>query len=494
MTLTLGIDIGTTTITCLALDATDGAVRATETVPNDAEITSASDKTMGRSEWDASGIVDRACHCVKAVVERLDNQRAELVGVGITGQQHGVVVVDEANQPLTPFIGWQDRRGQEAFQDTGQTYVEHAASLSDADAPERTGCRLATGWLGTTLFWMQSNGVLPNSGVAYFIPDLFAACLTGGTPVTDPTLAGSSGVFNTAERRWDEAIVEALGIPVAMLPQVREAGRDVGTVSESASSRTGLPVGLPVFVPIGDNQASFVGSVADRQDSVLVNVGTGAQVAAYTERYVYSPPLETRPFPMGGYLLVHAGLCGGRSYALLERFFRAVGEQVLGVVADEPVYEAMNRLVATVPIGADGLRCKPLFTGTRENPQLRGSWTGVSPENFTPAHIARALLEGIASELADSHGLIREASQKAYGRLIGAGNGLRENSVLAGIVADEFGMPLAFPRHREEAAVGAALVAMVGAGLFPDLTAAGTRLLVDHADGAVSDDSAETTD
>ncbi len=493
MTLILGIDIGTTTITCLGLDATNGARLATETVPNDAEVTSETDKAVGRSEWNALSIVDRACQCVKAVVERLGSRRDELTGVGITGQQHGVVVVDGTNQPITPFVGWQDRRGQDAFEDTGRTYVEHAASLAGTDAPQRAGCRLATGWLGTTLFWMRSNGVLPISGTACFIPDLFAATLTAGTPVTDPTLAASSGIFDVAKRQWDETIVEALGLPVSILPETREAGQDVGTVSELAASRTGLPLGLPVFVPIGDNQASFVGSVADRQDCVLVNVGTGAQVAAYTDRYVHSPPLETRPFPMDGYLLVHAGLCGGRSYALLERFFRAVGDQVLQVGAGEPVYEAMNRLVASVPIGAEELRCKPLFTGTRENPQLRGSWTGVSPENFTPAHMARALLEGIADELANSHGLIREAAKKVYGQLIGAGNGLRENSVLARIVADKFAMPLVFPHHREEAAIGAALVAMVGAELFPDLTATGSRLLADRETSASPHNSTEST-
>jgi sugar (pentulose or hexulose) kinase len=107
--------------------------------------------------------------------------------------------------------------------------------------------------------------------------------------------------------------------------------------------------------------------------------------------------------------------------------------------------------------------------------------------------MTRALLEGIAGELADSHGLIRRAAKKAYGRLIGAGNGLRENSVLTAIVADKFAMPLVFPRYREEAAIGAALVAMVGAKLFPDLTAAGSRLLVDHEDSASSQNSTEST-
>jgi len=476
MALTLGIDIGTTTITCLALDATTGASLAIETVANDAEITSASDRALGRSEWDALGIVDRACQCVKAALERLGDRRVELAGVGITGQQHGVAIVDDQNQPLTPFVGWQDRRGEDAFEDTGQTYVEHAVSVAGADASRRAGCRLASGWMGTTLLWMQSNGVLPMSGTACFIPDLFAATLTGRPPVTDPTLAASSGIFDVAVRRWDETIVEALGLPIAVLPEVREAGHAVGTVSESAASCTSLPLRLPVFVPIGDNQASFVGSVAERDNSVLVNVGTGAQVAAYADHYVHSPPLETRPFPMGGNLLVHAGLCGGRSYALLERFFRAVGDQVLRVAAEEPVYEVMNRLVASVPTGAQGLRCEPLFTGTRENPTLRASWTGISPENFTPAHMTRALLEGIADELANSHDLIRRAAKTEHARLIGAGNGLRQNPVFTEIVADKFAMPLVLARHHEEAAIGAALVAMVGAGIHPDITAAGSLL------------------
>ena len=111
MAVTLGIDLGTTTITSLAVDAASGEILAAETAANDTETTSASNKALGRSEWDAQGIVDRAGRCLKAVVERLGRRRNDLAGIGVTGQQHGVVVLDQTNRPLTPFIGWQDRRG-----------------------------------------------------------------------------------------------------------------------------------------------------------------------------------------------------------------------------------------------------------------------------------------------------------------------------------------------------------------------------------------------
>src|SRR5439155_4785850 len=142
----------------------------------------------------------------------------------------------------------------------------------------------------------------------------------------------------------------------------------------------GLPASVPVFGAIGDNQASFLGSVANPKHSVLVNVGTGGQVAAFIDRFTFDPRLETRPFPHGGYLLVCPGLCGGRTYATLERFFRQVGGQVFDLSKQDALYPAMNRLAAAVPPGADGLRCEPFFTGTRQDPELRASWSGMSPE------------------------------------------------------------------------------------------------------------------
>ncbi len=458
MPITIGIDVGTTTITGLAFDTTAGEVLSVSTVENDTNITPETEKARGRSEWDARRMVEKACLCVKAVADRSGERLNEVSGIGITGQQHGVVVVDADGIPITPLVNWEDRRGEDVFPGSDRTFLQEATARLTEEAWQRTGCRLANGWMGLTLFWMKTNCVLPGSGKACFIADLLGALLTGQQPVTEPTKAASSGLFNVSQCRWATQIVEALGLPHSMIPEIREAGQRLGVVTAEASAMTGLPQGLPVFVPIGDNQASFVGSVGNRDDSVLVNVGTGAQVSAFTNRFTYAPPLETRPFPGNGYLLVIGGLYGGRSYAILERFFQSVGRQLLATDQKAPLYQQMNQLSESVPAGADGLRCQPLFTGTRSRPELRAEWTGATPENFTPAHMIRALLEGIAGELLGDFQLICKASGKQYHRLVGSGNGLRQNPVLAKLVEERFAMPLEFSPHQEEAAVGAALI------------------------------------
>jgi sugar (pentulose or hexulose) kinase len=242
------------------------------------------------------------------------------------------------------------------------------------------------------------------------------------------------------------------------------------------AAATGLPAGLPVFGGIGDNQASFLGSVADREQSMLVNVGTGGQVAMYTERYIFDRLLETRPFPRGGYLLVSAGLSGGAAYAVLERFYRDLGAQLFGITSQTVLYQTMNQLAASAQPGAGGLRCEPFFSGTRLQPEIRASWSGVSAENFTPANMTRALLEGISRALRSGGDLMAPHRSRPYRRLVGAGNGLRENPLLARMLADGFCMPLVFPVHREEAAFGAALLAGVAAGFCCDLTTAGKQI------------------
>ena len=128
----------------------------------------------------------------------------------------------------------------------------------------------------------------------------------------------------------------------------------------------------------------------------------------------------------------------------------------------------MTELATTVPAGSDGLRCEPFFTGSRTDPTLRASFSGLSPDNFTPAHFARALLEGMADGFYAFFGQMKPVVGTRP-LLVGAGNGVRQNRLLARILARRFEKPLLIPSHTEEAAVGAAVAAAVGLGLFADL-------------------------
>lgn len=474
MPLAIGVDLGTTKITALALDCTTGKLVAHAAVRNRAERTSSDNKARGYSEWDIREIADLGCSCLIQVSQQLGPQRDEVVGIGNTGQQHGGVVVDPQLKPLTPFVGWQDRRGEEPFPGRPEfTYVRHMQELAGTEAARRTGCRLSTGYLGVTLYWMAQKGLLPAGGKACFVTDYFGALLTGAEPVTEPTSAASSGLLNLQTNRWDADLLEAFGLDENTLPRLVGSGELLGTLTAEMAAKTGFRKGLPVYAGIGDHQASYLGSVADRKRGVLVNVGTGGQVASFTADFHYDTLLETRPFPRGGYVLVSAGLSGGAAYAVLERFFREVGSRLFGLPPGPSHFAVMNELAASVPRGADGLRCEPYFAGTRARPELRGSFTGISTTNFTPRHFARALLEGMARTFQEGYGIVSRNLSEPRPLLVGAGNGVRENPVLAQIIAEEFATILKLPVHQEEAAFGAALLAAVSAGIFPTQDAAG---------------------
>ena len=281
------------------------------------------------------------------------------------------------------------------------TWLEAARAAIGRDAWKRTGCWLHPGFMAVTLFEMKWRQQLPANSLALFIMDYFVASLTGQDPVTEPSCAGSSGVFDVPARQWNDEAIASLGLSRSQFPEVREADYCVGGLTRAQAEHTGLKQGTPVFAPIGDHQASFLGSVADRRTSVLVNVGTGAQVAVYTQGFDFALPVELRPCPYGGNLLSNVGLAGGWSYQVLEQFFQDVGRTFFEAESSTKLYETMNRMAATVPSGADGLSCEPTFSGTRLDPSIRGSINGLSPQNFSAAYLARAVLEGMGRSIHD---------------------------------------------------------------------------------------------
>jgi sugar (pentulose or hexulose) kinase len=470
----IGLDIGTTSLSAVVLDIESGQLLAHHAVPNRAGLAVGS----GRAELDLHVLQTLTVKALKGVVAAAGVRPEQIRGIGVTGQQHGVTFIDGSAAPAGPAITWQDLRVQATMPGGQESYLQHFVERAGGrDAFQRMGCLPAAGFLGTTLFWLRLEEQLPAPpAIACFMPDAIASFLTGALPVVDPTLAASSGIFDIVSNQWDGDLLTRLDLPLDLFPPVGRAGEHLGGLRAEIAAQVSLPAGTPVGVALGDNQASFIGSVHDPANSLLINVGTGGQISARTDTFHFIPGLENRPFPGGHYLLIGGGLFGGRSYAYLLEFFRQAGADLFNAAADDNLYDRMTALAASVPMGSDGLRCSPLFTGSRVDPTARASFTGLSPQNFTPGHFTRALLEGMAEGF---HRFFEQMVPVIGERtpLVGAGNGVRRNRLLAEILAGRFAMPLHIPTLSEEAAVGAAIIAAVGTGEFIDLDAAAKQIL-----------------
>lgn len=479
MPLLAGIDLGTTKTTCIAIDADSGELVAKATNPSSGRFAS-SDEVPGRSEWDADALLDCAKQCLRDLTVKLGERAKEVAGLGVSGQQHGTVIVDSDRKPLTPFINWQDQRGNETAVGSGddvQSWIDVARCQLNEEVTNRTGCRLNTGFMAMTLFWLTQNYELPEEGTACFLADLFVASLTDSEIVTEPTNAGGSGVFNVASRQFDGEAIRRLMLRPSLFPRVQEADQPVGTLTKYQAEVFTLPDAMPVFPAIGDHQASFLGSVANRHESVLLNVGTGAQVAVFTEDTDFQAPIELRPFPLSGNLLSNVGLPGGWSFQVVASLLRGIGCSIFEQTSEEFPYAKMTELAASASPGSGGLEFVPTFSGTRSNPRQTGSLTGMTPDNLTPENFVRSVLEGMARGFREAYDQIVEVTGRRKSTLVGAGNGLRENAVLAELVASEFGLTAKLGRHQEEAARGAALIAAVGTGICNDLDEAGQKLI-----------------
>src|SRR5690606_21072563 len=213
--------------------------------------------------------------------------------------------------------------------------------------------------------------------------------LTGEVPVTDPSNAASTGLYDLEHRCWSPEMLKAAGVSESWLPSVRESGETIGRVTPAAAAETGLPVGLPVGNAIGDNQAAILGSLpaGEERQVIQINVGTGGQISWLIDRFLRVEGMDTRYLPVGRYLLVGAGLAGGDAYAWVQRtaagWLRTFGVEL----SDDEIYRRLEAAICAAPDDADGLRCEPFFRGTRQRPEVRGAFHHVTADNFTPGHV-----------------------------------------------------------------------------------------------------------
>lgn len=428
----LGIDIGTTTITALLLNEKSGEVVDTATLKNDSFI--ASDFEFEKIQ-DPEIIIDT----VKKVVSEITDG-SNISSIGVTGQMHGILYLDEDNFPVSPLYIWQDLRGNEIYKDN----FSYAEFLT-----ETTNYKAATGFGLTTHFYNIKNNLVPKKAVMIStIHDYLVSVLTNETPVTHSSDAASLGFFDLKQHQFDNVALLETGINPEMLPKVIKNTSIVGSTKCDF-----LPDGIPVSVAIGDNQASFLGSMTNPDNSILVNVGTGSQVSFVTSHLKPTPTGEIRPLTDSDYIFVGSSLCGGRAYQVLKNFFASCQKTFGGNT--ENIYEKMDLLSEDIEKIKDPLKVNCEFSGTRADPQKRGFIENISTENFTPTNLICGVLVGVVDELKEMYKEAKPLLEFSPSTLVGSGNGIRKSKVWRYIFTKEFSLELTLPKHPEEAAVGA---------------------------------------
>ncbi len=453
----LGIDIGTTTITALLLSENRGRLIDKVTLKNDSFISG--DLHFARLQ-DPEVILDIV---IEAVTKLTDG--SDVSAIGVTGQMHGILYLDENNAPASPLFTWQDLRGNEKFEG-GLTYAEYLT--------ENTGHKAATGFGLTTHFYNLKNRLVPKRARKIStIHDYIVSHLTDSTPVTHSSDAASLGFYDLRHHQFDNIALLEAGIDPEVLPKVIKNTRIAGTTKCEF-----LPDGIPVAVAIGDNQASFIGSMINPDKSILVNVGTGSQISFITTSLKATESGETRPLTDDEYIFVCSSLCGGRSYQILKNFFTSCMDFLGGT--EDDIYKKMDELSEEIDNLKDPLKINCEFAGTRAHPEKRGSIKNISTENFTPTHLICGILTGVADELK----MLYEESKSHISFnpriLIGSGNGLRKSEVWRNIFANEFDLDLVLPKHSEEAAVGACIFAATANGKYRNIREAQKTLLGGH--------------
>lgn len=385
------------------------------------------------------------------------NQPAEAVAaIGLTGQMHGLVLLDRQGEVLRPAILWNDQR-------TARQCDEIRVRIGRERLIQITGNDALPGFTAPKLLWVQQEEpeiysearhiLLPKDYVRYRLTGEFAMDRADGSGTI---------LFDLKERTWSAEVLSALEIPFEWLPPTFEGPEVTGVVSQEAAEQTGLVAGTPVVAGAGDQAAQAVGVGAVQPGIIALTLGTSGVVFATTPQAYIEPEGRLHAF----------------CHALPNRWhFMGVMLSAAGslqwyrdTLAPQESFEDLIGEAAEAPPGSEGLLFLPYLTGERTpypDPLARGAWVGVTVRHRR-AHLTRAVLEGVAFGIKDSFTLIQQAGLGTIEQVRISGGGAR-SQLWQQIIADVLDVELVTVNTTEGAAYGAALLAGVGAGLFPDV-------------------------
>ena len=443
----LGIDVSTTGSKALLIDDS-GRVIQVAASPHTLQTPKPLWSEQDPGEW-----WEAVSASIRSVLKKAGIGGEEIAAIGLTGQMHGLVLLDETGGILRPAILWNDQRTQSQCDEIHQR-------LGKERFIQISGNAALTGFTAPKILWVKENEPEVYAQVKHILlpKDYIRYRLTGAFAM-DKADGSGTVLFDLKKRDWSGELLDTLDIDPAWMPPTFEGPEFTGEISAEAAGQTGLRQGTPVAAGGGDQSAQAVGVGAVEAGIIALTLGTSGVVFATTPGALIEPEGRLHAFChaapdrwhfMGVMLSAAGSLQWYRDTLVSEMSF------------DDLITEA-----ATVPAGSEGLQFLPYLSGERTphaDPLARAAWVGLTLRHGR-SHMTRAILEGVAFGLKDSFELIKHSGLGEIRQVRISGGGAK-SPLWREILASVFEIPLVTVDALEGAAYGAALLAAVGAKVW----------------------------
>lgn len=452
----IGIDIGTSGTKTVLFDET-GKVIASNTIEYPMY-----QPQNGYAEQDPADWANAAVNTIKAVMKISGVNKEDVKGIGLSGQMHGLVMLDKQNEVIRRSIIWCDQR-------TAHEVDQMNEILGREKLIEITANPALTGWTAAKILWVKNNEpqnyercrhiLLPKDYIRFVLTHEYA------TEVSD---ASGMQLLNIAERNWSDEVIERLGLDKSMLGKVYESCEITGRLTKQMAELTGLCEGTPVVGGAGDNAAAAVGTGVVEDGKAFTTIGTSGVVFAHTSSMMYDKlgRVHTCCAAVPGCWHV-MGVTQGAGLSL--KWFRdnfCNAEKETAKLMDVDTYYLMDKETDTVPIGANRLLYLPYLMGERTphlDPDARGVFFGLSAMH-TKKDMLRAVMEGVSYSLRDCVEVFKQMNVSVSDMMACGGGG--SSPIWKQMLADLYACPVKTASSKEGPALGVAILAGVGAGLY----------------------------
>ena len=446
----LGIDVGTSGTRAVVTDQS-GQIVSSATC----EHAVFASPRIGWAEQDPHDWHRATGSAVREAISNAGINPPDISAVGLAGQMHGAVLLDENNEVLRSALIWCDQRTQAQCDWLNE-------KLGERKIIELTCNPALTNFTLTKLLWVRDNE--PEIWKRFrrvLLPKDYVRFRLTGEHAVDVAEASGTLMFDVAHRSWSEEMMSAAELPMSCLPKLYESPEICGRISEAGAAHTGLKAGTPVVAGAGDQAGGAVGMGIVRAGTVSATIGTSGVVFAATDSPAMDPKGRVHTFchaVPGRWHVMGVTQAAGLSL----RWFR-------DLISSDVSYDNLTREAATAPPGSGGVLWAPYLMGERTphlDPNARGALTGLAASH-TRAHVTRAVLEGVAFSLKDTFSLFDE--MRVPVRTVRLGGGGARSPLWRQIQADIYDHEVEILAAEEGAAYGAALLAGVGAKFWPSV-------------------------